>query len=195
MNKQTDPVNDSQQEHYFTVTSLARIRYSTCTELMVNDKLWPENLSKKPSLELLETLRNIEFETRPILKLIAESNLYVEQYFQSINKRIELIASYIAQSDEEQTQTQEILISEAAVSFTINQPSLLELNATMAIELVLLPNHIPLSLYGKISELKQIDSCQAQITVHFYQLNDNDRQQLAKHVLQRQREDRRKALL
>lgn len=195
MNKQNDQTPNNLQEHFFTVTSTAKIRYSSCTEAMVNDELWPDTLTQTPAIVLLETLRNMEFETRPTLKLIGETDRYTEQYLRNINKRIELIASYITQSDNDQTQSQEIQISEAAVSFTSEKSSVPEVGSILAIELVLLPSYIPLSLYGKITAIKANHNNQTQVTVYFYQLKDNDRLQLAKHVLQKQREDNRKRLL
>ena len=175
---------------YFSVQSPAKIRCAPCSEPDILKNKWPDALSKSTSLNLMEELRSIEYETRPILRAISENNKNVELYLRSINKRIELIALHLnsRNDDGERQDIQEITISEGGLKFNDTQQNNFEAGSCLALELILLPTHSALSLFGRITAMADDNK----LIVEFINLKDIERQQLAKHVMQKQLQDKRK---
>ena len=189
-----NPFDTGDLRNYFRVKSAVNIRTAAVTALDIKEKRWPNNLGKSPSMQLLESLRSIEQESSSTLRSIAEKNRPSEQYLRSINKRIELIASFLTQSDSESAQNrgQKVLISEGGIEFAVHDLSETKIGDTLAMEITLKLSHMALSVYGKVINIRE-SSNKYLIGVEFLEVSDQDRQQLAKHVMQQQMQDKRDA--
>ncbi|WP_019530263.1 PilZ domain-containing protein [Dasania marina] len=190
----TNPFDMGDMRNYFRVSSEVKIRTVPCSQQQVEKELWPKALSKSPSLLLLEALKITEHEAAPLLRSIGEQNRAVEQYLRNINKRLELIGSYLNESSEQQNDSSEqhVLISEGGIEYKVDSLSHSKLGDYLALEVILSLSQSALSLFGKVINVREKNK-QYLIGVEFLQLKELDRQQLAKHVIQQQLADKRDA--
>lgn len=131
---------------------------------------------------LMRELRSVDHENNNLLRVLAEHNRELGLYLKGINRKIELVASALAAIDQVQhgQNPDSVSISENSIAFVARAP--LAVGATVALELVLLPQHIGLALYGEV--VANRDEEPARTVVSFLRLRDSDRQVLARHVLQ-----------
>jgi hypothetical protein len=132
--------------------------------------------------ELLRELRHIDHEHNNVLRALAEQNRELGVYLKNVNRKIELVANALASLDQvQQGQTpQQVSISESGIAFVVDPH--LTIGATVALELILLPQHTGLALYGEV--VMNRDEPPARSVVSFLRLRESDRQILAKHILQ-----------
>ena len=189
-----NPFDTGDLRNYFRVKSAVKIRTAPVTALDIKEMRWPASLGKSPAMLLLESLRSIEQESSATLRAIGEKNRPIEQYLRNINKRIELIASHLTQADGEArpNHEQNVLISEAGIEFAVRDLSETKIGDTLAMDITLSLSHIALSLYGKVINIRDSKG-KYLIGVEFVEVNEADRQQLAKHVIQQQMQDKREA--
>lgn len=132
--------------------------------------------------ELLRELRHIDHEHNNVLRSIAEQNRDLGLYLKNVNRKIELVANALATLDQQQQGQTPLLasVSESGIAFVADPK--LEVGATVALEIVLLPQHTALALYGEV--VMNRDQPPARSVVTFLKLREGDRQILARHILQ-----------
>ncbi|HEY3700382.1 MAG TPA: PilZ domain-containing protein [Spongiibacteraceae bacterium] len=130
---------------------------------------------------LLRELRQIDQEHNNVLRGLAEQNRELGAYLKSVNRKIELVANALATLDESQQKQspQQVSISESGIAFRAD--SELTPGDYVALELVLLPNHTGLALYGEV--LANRDAAAGLTVLAFVRLRESDRQILARHIL------------
>ena len=140
------------------------------------------HFSNSEIFELLRDLRQIDQEHNNVLRGLAEQNRELGVYLKNINRKIELIANALAVVDQtQQKQTpQTVSISETGLAFTTELD--LAQGSFVALELILLPQHTGLALYGEV--LAKRDDKTGLTVVSFARLRDSDRQVLARYILQ-----------
>lgn len=195
MSKPSSYSDDNDSRDYFRVTSEIKIRYSLCSLQQIKDDYWPSSLHKSESQQLMEALRSIEHDYTPTLRAISEQNRQLEHYLRSINKRIDLIARYLHASSDthEDSESQEVLISEGGLEFSAPAGTLLQIDEHAAFEIILLPTHTSLAVYGRIINCHK-EGDEQKVGIEFVALKEIERQQLAKHVIQQQLQDKRDTL-
>lgn len=131
---------------------------------------------------LLRDLRHIDHEHNNVLRGLAEQNRELGVYLKSINRKIDLIANALAVVDQAQQKQmpQQVSISEIGIAF--KPPLDLKEGTFVALELILLPHHTGLALYGEV--LANREDSPGYTVISFIRLRDSDRQILARHVLQ-----------
>jgi hypothetical protein len=141
--------------------------------------------------ELLRELRHIDHEHNNVLRTLSEQNRDLGLYLKNMNRKIELIANALASFDQQQQgqAPQLVSLSESGIAFVI-EPHL-EIGATVALEIILLPQHTALALYGEV--VMNRDQPPARTVVTFTRLRETDRQILARHILQVQIAARRQS--
>ncbi|MGK0440811.1 MAG: hypothetical protein ACJA0N_000606 [Pseudohongiellaceae bacterium] len=189
-----NPFDTSDLRNYYRVNSSVKLRIAPITSQQIKNSEWPKSLSKSPAMELSESLRLSEQELHATLRVIAEQNRNVEQYLRNVNKRIDLIANYLIDTDDQaqESSEQKVLISEGGLEFVAKDLRTIKIGDCLAIELVLSLSHVSLSVFGKVVNIRE-DANQYVIGAEFVEMKDLDRQQLSKHVIQQQMQDKRNA--
>ena len=189
-----NPFETGDLRNYFRVNSVVKLRTCPVTPQQIKADAWPQTLHKSPAMQLMEALRTIEQESSATLRAIAEQNKTIEQYLRTTNKRIELIASYLSNVDQESTSNKEqkVLISEAGIEFAVNNLTDIKMGECLALEIILTLSHASLSIYGKVINVRE-GKGKYIVGVEFIEVKDAERQLLAKHVIQQQMQDKREA--
>jgi hypothetical protein len=174
--------SEPDRREYFRVDDRATLRYQIVPADVVGHTPAERHFDNSEIFELLRDLRQIDQEHNNVLRGIAEQNRELGVYLKSITRKIELIANALTAVDQTQHKQvpQPVSISETSIAFKID-PSL-PTGSFVAIELVLMPTHTALALYGEVVDSRESDD--GMTVVSFVRLRDGDRQILARHILQ-----------
>lgn len=174
-----DPARDRRE--YFRVEDKLILRYRSVPPEAVAHMLAERHFDNSEVFALLRELRQIDQEHNNVLRTLAEQNRELGTYLKSVNRKIELIGNAIATLDEGQQQQapQHVSISEGGLAFRTAGD--LASGSFVALELVLLPSHTGLALYGEVIETRDANGL---TVVSFVRLRESDRQILARHILQ-----------
>lgn len=169
------------RREYFRVEDQLILRYSTASPEAVASIPAERHFDNSEMFSLLRELRQIDQEHNNVLRGITEQNRELGAYLKSTNRKIDLIANALAtlSHGHQQQVAQRVSISEGGIAFA-SDPNL-KPGKFIAIELVLLPSHTGLALYGEILETRDANGL---TVVSFVRMRESDRQILAKHIMQ-----------
>lgn len=148
--------------------------------------------SSGPMLEILNEFNQLEFDSQPLLRQIAENDRGLANFLRMQSRRLDLLARILVQDMVKQIgQPRRVNLSEAGIRFPNTEP--LPPNSRATVRLLLLPNPVELILHISILRCHQQDTGRYEIAANFEGITDLQRQQLARHILQKQAVERRKA--
>jgi hypothetical protein len=170
------------RREYFRVEDRAQLRYHVVDAGAVATTPAESHFDDADLFWLMRELRNIDRENHNLLRSIAEQNRDLGQYLRGIGRKIELIAGALVARDPDHGSmtTQEISLSEGGMSLLVDPK--LEIGATLAIELTLLPEQVGIVCYGEV--IASRDEPPMRSVIQFIRLRDADRQFIAKHIFQ-----------
>ncbi len=141
---------------------------------------------------LLSELHLMDFESQHLLRHIHERDRTLANYLKVINKRIDLLGQALAQSLlRDIGPARQITLSEGGLGFTSDQP--IEIGTHLEIRMVLMPQALGLLLSAIVIHNQVRDDGRFDIGTEFDALTDAQRQLLARHILQKQAQQRRQA--
>ena len=142
-----------------------------------------------PLFSLLSDLHSLDYESQHLLRQIAERDRPLAHYLKIINKRVDLVSKALAlQLVDEIGEAQEVTLSEGGISF--EYPEALETGSWLAIRMVLLPSPLGLILPARVIRCEAAPETDCwSIAVSFHALAANQRQLLARHILQKQAQE------
>lgn len=173
---------DQDRREYFRVDDRATLRYQIVPADAVGHTPAERHFDNSEIFELLRDLRQIDQEHNNVLRGIAEQNRELAVYLKSISRKIELVANALTAVDQTQQKHVPQLVSISETSIAFKTDTHLPKGAFIALELVLMPSHTALALYGEV--LGNREDSDGMTVVSFVRLRDGDRQILARHVLQ-----------
>lgn len=145
-----------------------------------------------PLFDLLGDLHVLDFESQHLLRLITERDRTLAGYLKAINKRIDVLGQAVARHMLSDLGTpQPVTLSEGGVSFTSELP--VEVGGYLSLRIVLLPQPLGLRLRGRVVHCRGQADGRWEIGTEFDSLPDAQRQLLARHILQKQAQERRLA--
>jgi len=144
-----------------------------------------------PLFNLLSELHLSEFESQHLLRQISERDRNIAAFLKSQNKRIDLLSQVIAITVLGQIgELQPVIISEGGVDF--QHPTPIAVNARLSVKLVLMPQALGLLLRARVTHCDRKGEGY-DVGTEFEHLTDAQRQLLARHILQKQAQERRQA--
>lgn len=144
-----------------------------------------------PLFNLLSELHVMDFESQHLLRNISERDRTLASYLKVINKRIDLLGQALAQSLlRDIGPAKRVTLSEGGIGFLNAQP--LPVDSHLTLKMVLMPQALGLLLRAKVLHCREHEG-QFEIGAEFEALTDAQRQLLARHILQRQAQERRQA--
>ena len=144
-----------------------------------------------PLFNLLSELHLSEFESQHLLRQINERDRNIAAFLKSQNKRIDLLSQVIAITVLGQIgEPQPVIISEGGIDF--QHPSPIAAGAHLSVKLVLMPQALGLLLRARVTHCDRKGDGY-DIGTEFEYLTDAQRQLLARHILQKQAQERRQA--
>ncbi|MCY1423251.1 PilZ domain protein [compost metagenome] len=144
-----------------------------------------------PLFNLLSELHLSEFESQHLLRQINERDRNIAAFLKSQNKRIDLLSQVIAITVLGQIgEPQPVIISEGGIDF--QHPSPIAAGARLSVKLVLMPQALGLLLRARVTHCDRKGDGY-DVGTEFEHLTDAQRQLLARHILQKQAQERRLA--
>lgn len=146
-----------------------------------------------PLFNLLGELHVAEFESQHLLRQLSDKDRTLAAFLRAQNKRIDLLGAVLAQTLlGELGEPRRVILSEGGIEFTQAEP--LQAQARVAVRMLLMPQGLGLLLRGRVVHCQGNAQGGHDAAVEFVDLSDAQRQLLARHVLQRQQQQRRDAL-
>ncbi|WP_028693746.1 PilZ domain-containing protein [Pseudomonas cremoricolorata] len=142
---------------------------------------------------LLSELHLADFESQHLLRQLSDKHRMLAAFLRAQNKRIDLLSAVVAQGMLEQLgPAQNVMLAEDGVDSLSAQP--ITPGTRVAVQMVLMPRAHGLVLRGRISACQPRAEGDYALSTEFTELTDAQRQLLARHILQRQQQQRRQAL-
>lgn len=143
--------------------------------------------------DLLSELHISEFESQHLLRQLDERDRVLNGFLKALSKRIDLLSRVIAHTAMgEIGEPQPVKLSEGGVEFESLQD--FAPGQLLSVKMVLMPQASGLLLRARVTHCDTIAADRHLIGTEFVDLPDAQRQLLARHVLQRQAQQRRQAL-
>ena len=179
---------EDRREYYRIEDTIAlEIRPLSATEATGQEVLQDAS----PLFNLLSELRLSEFESQHLLRQISERDRNLAAFLKSQNKRIDLLSQVIAITVLGQIgEPQPVIISEGGIDF--QHPSPIAAGARLSVKLVLMPQALGLLLRARVTHCDRKGDGY-DVGTEFEHLTDAQRQLLARHILQKQAQERRLA--
>ncbi|WP_433739588.1 PilZ domain-containing protein [Pseudomonas putida] len=144
-----------------------------------------------PLFNVLSELHLSEFESQHLLRQISERDRTLSAFLKSQNKRIDLLSQVIALTVlGEIGEPQPVIICEGGIDF--QYPTPIDVNARLSVKLVLMPQALGLLLRARVTHCDRRGDGY-DVGTEFEHLSDAQRQLLARHILQKQAQERRLA--
>ncbi len=143
--------------------------------------------------DLLSELHVSEFESQHLLRQLDERDRVLNSFLKSLNKRIDLLGQVVAHTALGKLgRPQPVKLSEGGMQF--NSLQNYTVGEELSIKMVLMPQASGLMLHARVTQSDPLAEGGFETWVEFVQLPDAQRQLIARHVLQRQAQQRRQAL-
>ncbi|WP_223462642.1 MULTISPECIES: PilZ domain-containing protein [unclassified Pseudomonas] len=144
-----------------------------------------------PLFNLLSELHLSEFESQHLLRQISERDRTTAAFLKSQNKRIDLLSQVVALTVLGQIgEPRPVIISEGGIDF--QHPAPIAAGARLSVKLVLMPQALGLLLRARVTHCDRKGDGY-DVGTEFEHLTDAQRQLLARHILQKQAQERRLA--
>jgi len=146
-----------------------------------------------PLFDLLGEVHVAEFESQHLLRQLGDRDRTLAALLRAQNRRIDLLGAVVARTlFGEIGEPQRVTLSEGGIEFVQDAP--LEPGTGVATRMMLMPQGLGLLLRGRVAGCRPRARGGHDIAVEFVEITDAQRQLLARHVLQRQQQQRRQTL-
>ncbi|MEB0040907.1 MULTISPECIES: PilZ domain-containing protein [unclassified Pseudomonas] len=141
---------------------------------------------------LLSDLHVSEFESQHLLRQLGEKDRVLNSFLKALSKRIDLLGQVVAHTVLGSIgEPQLVTLSEGGVQF--HHPLPLPAGTQLSVKMVLLPEARGLMVNARVTHCDAHEIGNYEIGTEFEDLSDAQRQLLARHILQRQSQQRRLA--
>jgi hypothetical protein len=142
--------------------------------------------------DLLSELHISEFESQHLLRQLDERDRTLNSFLKALSKRIDLLGQVVAQTVLGKLgKPQKVIMSEGGLQFESAQP--FPAGTLLGIKMVLMPQASGMMLKARVTHCDALHIGDFDIGTEFIDLPDAQRQLLARHILQRQAQQRRLA--
>lgn len=142
--------------------------------------------------QLLSELHVSEFESQHLLRQLDDRDRVLNSFLKAMSKRIDLLGQVVANTALGELGTpQLVLLSEGGIQFHSAQAY--SPDSRLSVKMVLMPQAAGMMLEARVVSCATKADNTFEIDTEFVDLPDAQRQLLARHVLQRQAQQRRQA--
>ncbi|TWH64509.1 PilZ domain-containing protein [Azomonas agilis] len=140
---------------------------------------------------LLSEFHQLDSEQQVLLRQLADTDRILANYLRLQNRRMELLARALSQELERQmSPPRRVNLSEEGICFTQETP--LPEQQSVYLYLVL-SQAVELCLKAQVTRCLPLEQGQYELALYFEELSESNRQLLARHILQKQAQERRMA--
>jgi len=142
-----------------------------------------------PLFALLSELHQLEFESRHLLRNLDDRDRAVAACLSLVHKRLDLLGQAVTWNLlHDSGTTREVVLSEGGLAFVEAEP--LALGARLDLRMILPPQGLGLQVLAEVTSCQRVAGGY-EIGTSFVELEDAQRQLLARHVLRQQARGRR----
>jgi len=140
--------------------------------------------------QLISDFQLLDVEAQSLLGTIQEKDRSLAAYLRLLNRKLDALSRTLALVNHpiDPKELREIDLSEGGLS--LHWPNALEPTSLVRIKLILVPSYVGLLLRGQVVTCKNRDNG-FDIHLEFIDLDDQQRQLIARHILRKQQEERR----
>ena len=186
----------SERREYFRIQDSVLIKYRVIQNDMQHDVQREVELNRVRIENARAALFGIESDFQEMCEKLKRDQPSTVGVLQILNRKINLLERVIsteglmpAPTESTQHQSKFISLSGGGLSVCAGNP--LALNAKLVIDLILLPSHEPMRIFGRVVNCREIERGEYDIGIEFDEIRDQDRERLIQHVLHRQSEQLR----
>jgi len=181
-------MSEQERRDFFRIDDEIALNYRVATEDELNNNTGlrvneADSLSLATELEKMKAASRIHF--RHVEKEIPE----VARYFTHLEKKIDLIARHVMMGADGlfTKNTQSVSISASGLAFTTDEA--LQVDSMLELKFILNPSLTCIHSYSKVVACAPQDDGKYKIAVEFSWLDEDDREILIRHVVQKQMND------
>ncbi|HET8850407.1 MAG TPA: PilZ domain-containing protein [Marinobacter sp.] len=158
------------------------------------DQAVQDDFDLSPRETFTADYRRLDAEFRNLMASLAERDRLVTGLLKTLNSKLDLLARIIAfeQNPLQPEDWQQVTLSEGGLSFLHPQPGI-KVGDILAIRMTLPPEMFQPEAVARVLELKPVSAGGCWVHTEFTELEDSDRQQIARHVMRWQIRQRQKA--
>ncbi|MDH5394385.1 MAG: PilZ domain-containing protein [Gammaproteobacteria bacterium] len=176
----------SERREYFRITDQAIVSLNT---ISAEQSLAPL-LNTHSSFIIRSDINALELVNQALARKIKRSDPDLSQYFDVINKKIELIASNIIRSSAEFLARKPIDINLSASGIAIQTDTEYSVGDHVSIQLLLLPEYNGIICLGQIKQINK-ENNSSHVAIDFTEMREADRELIIKHTMSKQLEQAR----
>jgi c-di-GMP-binding flagellar brake protein YcgR len=189
---------DAERRKYFRIQDNALIKYRVIQSDMMDQERRNVHLGQIKAENTRAALFGLETHIQEMFESVRYQHPSVAEALELINRKVNLLERIVsleqapvAADEHHEHEPKEINISGGGMAITASCP--LALNAYLAIDLVLLPAHDPMRIFGRVVTSRADEQGQHCISIAFEEIRPEDQDRLIQHVLQKQSEGLRLA--
>lgn len=177
----------SEHNHYYLLEDNAQLELSP----LADDQHPSEMFPFQASFNLLSELQQVESESKALLGILSAKDKDLGHYLRLQDKKINLIAQAISDSDQASKKTllQSITLSEGGI--VAKESAHYEAGDKLAIKLTLVPSNLGLLLSGKVLSSMKMDDVKV-LHIQFMDISEAQQQLIARHIMRKQSDQRLK---
>lgn len=183
----------SERRKYFRIQDSVMIKYRIIQGAMQDAEHRQLEINRVRIENARAVLFGIETEFHEQCERLAKEHPAMVGVLQILNRKINLLERVISTeilmpSSTEFTQHETKFVNLSGGGLSVNSESPLSENANLEIDLILLPSHEPMRVFGRVIYCSEIERGDYEIGIEFEEIRDQDRERLIQHVLHRQSE-------
>lgn len=178
---------DKERREYFRIKDLVKISLQKLDNKETINKLRQGH----SSFLLGSAINAVEIENQTLFNTIKRSNPDIAQYFEAINKKIELISNHLLESSSDNANQIEIEVNLSASGIAIDTNEDYSEGDLVAINLLLLPERKGIICTGIIKRILNKNP-RKRLCIDFDDIIETDRELIIKHTISKQLEQARK---
>ena len=186
-----------ERRKFFRIQDSVLVKY----RVVQHDMLEAERRGVELNRVRIDTARaalfGIETDFQNVCERVRREHPSIVEALELMNRKINLLERLVSadpmmppSSDTVEHELKSVNISGGGMAIAASTP--LAANAKLVIDLVLLPAHEPIRVFGSVVGSRPIEDGEHEVAIEFDQIRDEDREKLIQHVLQRQSESLRR---
>lgn len=188
----------TERRKYFRIQDNALVKYRVVQSEMLEQERRDVHLGQIKAENTRAALFGLETHIQEVFETVRYQNPPLVEALELLNRKINLLERVVSlehtplgPDEHHEHEPREISISGGGMAITADCP--LALDAHLAIDLVLLPAHDPMRIFGRVVASREDDHGQHCISIAFEEIRPEDQDRLIQHVLQKQSEELRLA--
>jgi len=186
----------TERRQYFRIQDTALVKYRVIQDDMLEVERRGVYLNQIKLENARAALFGLETSLQEVFDKARQAEPLVVEALELINRKINLLERVVSleQAPEErgeflEHEPREINLSGGGMAIKAERP--IAAGASLAIDLVLLPDNDPMRIFGSVVDCRALDGSEHTISIAFEEIRQEDQDRLIQHVLRRQATDLR----